>query len=123
MSTRMHRRAATTAVTLTMAGALGFGVMTPVAHAAGQGPCYDGRCDTTVSKSQTIKVNSRKFGFGKVKVTHVNSRSVGFSANSGGVHLSGSTSPGGYVKLNNLKLWVKSVSGRKARLGLFPTKR
>ncbi|MER0241394.1 hypothetical protein AAHZ94_05020 [Streptomyces sp. HSW2009] len=122
MSTRLHRRAATTAATLTMAGALGFGVLAPAAPGAGQGPCYDGRCNITVKKSQTIKVNGKKFGFGKVKVTHVNSRSVGFSATSGGVYLSGDTSPGGYVQLNNLKLWVKSVSGGKAKLGLFPTK-
>lgn len=122
MSTRLHRRAATTAVTLTMAGALGFGVMTPVAHGVAKDSCYDGRCNITVKKNQTIKVNSKKFGFGKVKVTHVNRRSVGFSAKSGGVYLSGSTSPGGNVKLNNLKLWVKSVSGNKAKLGLFPTK-
>jgi hypothetical protein len=122
MSTGMRRRAATTAVTLTMAGTLGFGLMTPVAYGAGQGPCYDGRCDITVSKPQTIKVNSKKFGFGKLKITHISSRSVKFSATTGGAHLSGSTSPGGTVKLNNLKIWVKSVSGHKAKLALFPTK-
>ncbi|MFI0773291.1 hypothetical protein [Streptomyces sp. NPDC021212] len=36
--------------------------------------------------------------------------------------LSGSTSPGGTVKFNNLKIWVKSVSGSKAELQLFPTR-
>jgi hypothetical protein len=122
MSTGMRRRAATTAVTLTMAGTLGFGLMTPVAYGAAQGPCYDGRCTITVSKPKTIKVNSRTFGFGKLKVTSISSRSVKFSATSGGTRLGGSTSPGGTVKLNNLKIWVKSVSGHKARLALFPTR-
>lgn len=122
MSTGMRRRAATTAVTLTMAGALGFGLMTPVAFGAGQGPCYDGRCDITVSKPGSIKVNSRRFGFGQLKITHISSRSVKLSATTtGGAHLSGSTSPGGTVRLNNLKIWVKSVSGHKARLALSPT--
>jgi len=123
MSTGMRRRATTTAVTLTMTGALGFGLMAPVASAAANGPCYDGRCKITVSAPKTIKVNSRKFGFGKLKITSVSSRSVKMSATSGGVHLSGSTSPGGTVQLNNLKVWVKSVSGRKAKLQLFPTSR
>lgn len=82
---RMRRRAATTAVTLTMAGTLGFGLMAPVASGA-NGPCYDGRCKTTVSAPETIKVDSRTFGFGK------------------------------------LKIWVKSVSGGKAKLQLFPTR-
>ncbi|ANS63217.1 hypothetical protein SLINC_0993 [Streptomyces lincolnensis] len=123
MGTHMSRRATTTAVTLTMAGALGFGAMAPTAYGAGQGPCYDGRCEITVSKPTTIKVDSRKFGFGKLKVTHISSRAVKFSASSGGASLSGSTSPGGTVKFNNLKIWVKSASGHKARLALFPTKR
>ncbi|EFL20502.1 MULTISPECIES: hypothetical protein [Streptomyces] len=122
MSTGMRRRAATTAATLTMAGALGVGLMTPVAYGAGHGPCYDGRCTITVSKPGTIKVNSHKFGFGKLKVTHISSRTVKFSATSGGTRLGGSTSPGGTVKLNNLKIWVKSASGHKARLALFPTR-
>lgn len=124
MSTGTRRRVAATAVTLTMAGGLGLGLMTPVAQGAGQGPCYDGRCDITVSKPQTIKVDSRKFGFGKLKITHISSRSVKFSATTtgGGAHLSGSTSPGGTVKLNNLKIWVKSASGHKAKLALFPTR-
>ncbi|WP_244207043.1 hypothetical protein [Streptomyces swartbergensis] len=116
----MRRRAATTAVTLTMAGALGFGVMTPVASAANNGPCYDGRCKITVSAPKTIKVDSRKFGFGKLKITSISSRSVKMSAADG--RLSGSTSPGGTVQFNNLKIWVKSVSGNKAKLQLFPTR-
>ncbi|MGX5210861.1 hypothetical protein ACWKT3_19600 [Streptomyces violaceus] len=115
----MRRRAATTAVTLTMAGTLGFGLMTPMASAA-NGPCYDGRCKTTVSAPKTIKVDSRKFGFGKLKITSISSRSVKMSAADGS--LSGSTSPGGTVKFNNLKIWVKSVSGNKAKLQLFPTR-
>ncbi|MCD7440930.1 hypothetical protein K4B79_22235 [Streptomyces lincolnensis] len=123
MGTGTSRRAATTAVTLTMAGVLGFGAMTPVAYGAGQGPCYDGRCEITVSKPTTIKVDGRKFGFGKLKVTHIGSRTVKFSASSGGTSFSGSTSPGGTVKFNNLKIWVKSASGHKARLALFPTRR
>jgi hypothetical protein len=118
----MRKRAATTAVTLTMAGTLGFGLMTPAAYAA-PGPCYDGRCEGTVSAPKTIKVNSKKFGFGKLKITHISSRSVKMSATTtGGGYLSGSISPGGTVKFNNLKIWVKSVSGSKARLALFPTK-
>lgn len=124
MSTGMRRRAVTTAVTLTMAGTLGFGLMTPVATAAANGPCYDGRCKTTVSAPKTIKVSSRKFGFGKLKITYISSRSVRMSATTtGGVRLSGSTSPGGTVQFNNLEIWVKSVSGRKAKLQLFPTSR
>jgi hypothetical protein len=119
MSTRMRRRAATTAVTLTMAGTLGFGLMTPVAYSA-NGPCYDGRCKTTVSAPKTIKVDSRKFGFGKLKITSISSRSVRMSAAGGS--LTGSTSPGGTVQFNNLKIWVKSVSGSKAKLQLFPTR-
>ncbi|MGC9496627.1 hypothetical protein [Streptomyces sp. WG7] len=115
----MRRRAATTAVTLTMAGTLGFGVMTPVASAA-NGPCYDGRCKITVSAPRTIKVDSRTFGFGKLKITSVSSRSVKMSAADG--RLSGSSSPGGTVKFNNLKVWVKAVSGNKAKLQLFPTR-
>jgi hypothetical protein len=104
MSTGMRRRAATTATTLTMAGALGFGLMTPVAHAA-PGPCYDGRCEGTVSAPKTIKVDSRKFGFGKLKITHISSGAVKMSATTtGGGYLSGSTSPGGTVKFNNLKI-------------------
>ncbi|MFI7019734.1 hypothetical protein [Streptomyces sp. NPDC050164] len=118
-SSGVRRRAVTTAMTLTMAGTLGFGLMTPVASAA-NGPCYDGRCKTTVSAPKTIKVDSRKFGFGKLKITSISSRSVKMSAADGS--LSGSTSPGGTVKFNNLKIWVKSVSGKKARLQLFPTR-
>ncbi|MFI6369836.1 hypothetical protein [Streptomyces sp. NPDC050546] len=116
---RTRRRAATTAVTLTIAGTLGFGLMTPVASAA-NGPCYDGRCKTTVSVPKTIKVDSRKFGFGKLKITSISSRAVKMSAAGGS--LTGSTSPGGTVKFNNLKIWVKSVSGNKAKLQLFPTR-
>ncbi|WP_328884046.1 hypothetical protein [Streptomyces sp. NBC_00299] len=113
-----RRRATTTAVTLTMAGTLGFGLMTPASAASG--PCYDGRCKTTVSAPRTIKVDSRKFGFGSLKITSISSRSVKMSAAGGS--LSGSTSPGGTVKFNNLKIWVKSVSGSKANLQLFPTR-
>jgi hypothetical protein len=115
----MRRRAATTAVTLTMGGALGFTLMTPPASAA-NGPCYDGRCKTTVSAPKTITVDSRKFGFGELKITSVSSGSVRMSAAGGS--LGGSTSPGGTVKFNNLKIWVKSVSGKKASLQLFPTR-
>lgn len=118
-SNRMGRRATTTAVTLTMAGTLGFGLMAPTASAA-SGPCYDGRCKTTVSAPKAIKVDSREFGFGSLKITSVSSRTVRMSAAGGS--LSGSTSPGGTVKFNNLKIWVKSVSGKKANLQLFPTR-
>ncbi|WP_432011280.1 hypothetical protein [Streptomyces cucumeris] len=117
----MYRRAATTAVTLTMAGSLALGLMAPAVSAAGHGPCYDGRCKITVSAPKTIKVNSRTFGFGKLKLKQISSRSVKMSAvTTGGAHLSGSTSPGGTVMFNNLKIWVKSVSGRKARIQLSP---
>ncbi|MCX4884244.1 hypothetical protein [Streptomyces sp. NBC_00847] len=119
MSTGIRRRTKTTVLTLTMAGALGFGLMTPVASAA-NGPCYDGRCKTTVSAPKTIKVNSRTFGFGSLRITSISSRSVKMSAAGG--HLTGSTSPGGTVQFNNLKIWVKSVSGHKAKLQLFPTR-
>ncbi|MGW0844499.1 hypothetical protein ACWD26_31050 [Streptomyces sp. NPDC002787] len=121
MTTGTSRRAVTTAATLTLTAALGLGALAPAAQAA-NGPCYDGRCNTTVSAPKTIKVSSKKFGFGKLKVVSVSSRSVKFSATSGGVYLSGSTSPGGTVKFNNLKIWVKSVSGKKAKIALFPTK-
>ncbi|MER7568952.1 hypothetical protein ABTZ93_39405 [Streptomyces sp. NPDC097941] len=119
MSTGMRRGTATTVLTLTMASTLGFGLMTPVASAA-NGPCYDGRCKITVSAPKTIKVNSRKFGFGSLKITSISSRSVKMSAAGGS--LTASTSPGGTVQFNNLKIWVKSVSGHKARLQLFPTR-
>ncbi|MGW0707205.1 hypothetical protein ACWD4G_14810 [Streptomyces sp. NPDC002643] len=121
MTTGMRRRTTTTALTLTMAGTLGLGLMAPAANAA-NGPCYDGRCKTTVTKGKTIKVNSKKFGFGKFKTESVKSGMVKFSAVSGNVYLGGGTSPGGTVKLNNLKIWVKSVSGGKAKIQLFPTK-
>ncbi|MEV6171452.1 hypothetical protein AB0L99_24895 [Streptomyces sp. NPDC051954] len=115
----IRRRTATTAVTLAMASTLGFGLMTPTASAA-NGPCYDGRCKTTVSAPKTITVNSRTFGFGKLKITSISSRSVKMSAANGS--LTGSASPGGTVQFNNLKIWVKSVSGSKAKLQLFPTR-
>ncbi|QKV90711.1 hypothetical protein HUT19_02210 [Streptomyces sp. NA02950] len=122
MNVGMCRRAATTVVTLTLAGTLGFGLMTQAASAASNGPCYDGRCKTSVSAPRTLKVNSRTFGFGKLKITHVSSRSVKMATvTTGGAHLSSSTSPGGTVMFNNLKIWVKSVSGRKAKLQLSPT--
>ncbi|WP_240677989.1 hypothetical protein [Streptomyces griseoviridis] len=124
MNTGMRRRAVKTVMTLTMAGTLGFGLMTPVASAARNGPCYDGRCTITVSAPKTIKVNSRKFGFKQFKVTHISSRLVAMSTTTtDGVGLSGSTSPGGTVQLNNLRIWVKWVSGRKARLQLSPVPR
>ncbi|WP_227025091.1 hypothetical protein [Streptomyces tsukubensis] len=107
-----------------MTGTLAVGLMTPVASAAGKGPCYDGRCRTTVSAPKTIKVNSRKFGFKQFKITHISSRSVDMSTTTtNGTQLGGGTSPGGTVELNNLKIKVKSVSGRKAKLQLSPTSR
>jgi hypothetical protein len=118
----MHRRAATTAATLAMAGTVGFGLMTPTAYGAGHGPCYDGRCTITVSKPTAIKVDGRRFGFGKLNITPLSSGSVKASViTTGGAYLSGTTSPGGTVRLNNLKILVKSVSGRKATLALSPT--
>ncbi|MFI1328808.1 hypothetical protein ACH4U7_01440 [Streptomyces sp. NPDC020845] len=122
MSTGMWRRAATATATLTLAGTLGFGLTATESYAAAHGPCYDGRCKTTVSAPSSIKVNSHRFGFGKLRITHVSSRSVKMSATTtGGGRLSGSTSPGGTVRLNNLKISVKSVSGHKAKLVLTPT--
>ncbi len=121
MSTGMRRRAATTTVTLALAGTLGFGLMAPAAYGA-PGPCYDGRCKTTVSAPKTIKVNSRKFGFGKLRITSIRSGFVKMSASTSHTSIGGGTTAGGVVKLNNLKIWVKSVSGGKARLQLFPTR-
>ncbi|MEV0263696.1 hypothetical protein AB0I49_20480 [Streptomyces sp. NPDC050617] len=122
--TGMRRRAATTAVTLTLAGTLGGGLMTPVASAAGHGPCYDGRCTTKVSAPKTIKVDSRTFGFKQFKITRISSRTVTVSATTTtGARLGGSASAGSTVQLNNLKIWVKSISGRKAKLQLSPTSR
>ncbi|MDN3058623.1 hypothetical protein ACFV4E_32450 [Streptomyces hygroscopicus] len=121
MSTAMRRKAATAAVTPILAGALGFGLMAPTAHAAAHGPCYDGRCTVTVSAPKSIKVNSHRFGFGKLRITHVSSRSVKMSATSGNTRLSGSASPGGTVRLNSLSIWVRSVSGHRARLVLTPS--
>ncbi len=98
MDARMYRRPATTAVTLAMAGSLALGLMAPAVSVAGHGPCYDGRCRTTVSAPRTIKVISRTFGFGKLKIKQISSRSVKMSAvTTGGAHLIGSTSPGGTV--------------------------
>jgi hypothetical protein len=122
MSTGMSRRAATTAVTLTMAGTLGFGLMTPAASGASQGPCYEGRCTITVSKPTGVKVDRNRFGFGTLNITPLSSRSVKLSViTTGGTYLSGSSTPGGTVRLNNLKILVKSVSGRKATVALSPT--
>ncbi|EKX64901.1 hypothetical protein Sipo8835_08640 [Streptomyces ipomoeae] len=121
MTTGMRRRTATTALTLTMAGTLGLGLMAPAANAA-SGPCYDGRCKTTVTKGKTISVSSKKFGFGKFRTDSVSSRKVKFSVRTSGTYMEGSTSPGGTVQFNNLKIWVKSVSGGKAKIQLFPTK-
>ncbi|AQA09762.1 hypothetical protein ABTY63_30725 [Streptomyces solisilvae] len=121
MGTGMRWRTATAAVTTTLAGTLGLGLMSPVAHAAGHGPCYDGRCKTTVSRPTSIKVDSHRFGFGKLRITHISSRSVKMSATTtGGARLSGSTSPGGTVRLNNLSIRVQSASGHKAKLVLTP---
>ncbi|MCQ8187151.1 hypothetical protein [Streptomyces rugosispiralis] len=119
MSTGTRWRTATAAVTTTLAGTLGLGLMSPVARAAAHGPCYDGRCTVTVSRPTSIKVDSHRFGFGKLRITHISSRSVKMAATTtGGAHLSGSTSPGGAVRLNNLSIGVRSVSGHKAKLVL-----
>lgn len=120
MTTDMRRRTATTAMALTVAGTLGLGLMAPAASAAN--PCYDGRCKTTVSKGRTVSVSAKKFGFGKFKTDSVSSRKVKFSVRTSGTYMEGSTSPGGTVQFNNLKIWVKSVSGGKAKIQLFPTK-
>ena len=122
MGTGISRRAATTAAALTMAGTLGFALMTPAAYGAGQGPCYDGRCSITVTKPQAIKVNSKLFRFGNLYVTNISARSVRFSARTtSGAYLSGSTSPGGSVRLNNLNIAVKSATSKKAALTLTPS--
>ncbi|GHH81181.1 hypothetical protein [Streptomyces capitiformicae] len=123
MTTGVLRRTTTTALTLTMAGTLGLGLMAPGANAA-NGPCYDGRCKTTVSKGRTIKVSSKKFGFGTLKVAGVSPSRVTFWARWSGGYSEASTSGSGNgtVQFNNLKIWVKSVSGGKAKIQLFPTK-
>lgn len=120
MTTGTRRRTATTALTLTMAGTLGLGLMAPPAGAAG-GPCYDGRCKTSMTKDKSVSVSSEKFGFGKFRTDSVASRKVKFSARTSGTSMEGSTSPGGTVQFNNPKIWVKSVSGDKANIQLFPT--
>lgn len=121
MSTGMRSRAATAALTVSMAVALGLGVTT-AAYGAGQGPCYDGRCDITVSKPMTIKVNGNRFGFANLKVTHTGPDVVKVSAavTGGGAHLGGSAGAGGLVRLNNLDIYVNSISGHKAELSLYP---
>ncbi|BBJ46791.1 hypothetical protein SSPO_095090 [Streptomyces antimycoticus] len=109
----------TAAATMTLAGTLGLGLMAPMAQAAEHGPCYDGRCKITVSRPTNIAVDSHRFGFGKLRITHISSRSVKMSATTtGGARLSGSTSPGGTVRLNSLNIRVQSVSGHKAKLVL-----
>jgi len=120
--TTTAKTAVTTAVTLTMTGLLGFGLLAPAAYGASQGPCYDGTCGITVSKPTAVKVDSRRFGFGTLNITPQGSRSVKLSViTTGGTYLSGSSTPGGSVRLNNLKILVKSVSGKKATLALSPT--
>lgn len=120
--TGMRRRVAATGVTLAVAGVLGGGLMAPAAFGAGQGPCYDGRCTVTASKPTAVKVDRRHFGFGVLNITPLGSRSVKLSViTTGGTYLSGSSTPGGTVRLNNLKISVKSVSGKKATVALAPT--
>ncbi|MGA6154295.1 hypothetical protein ACPEIC_13235 [Stenotrophomonas sp. NPDC087984] len=119
MGIGMRWTTAAATATMTLAGTLGLGLRAPVARAAAHGPCYDGRCTTTVSRPTNITVDSHRFGFGKLRITHISSRSVKMSATTtGGARLSGSTSPGGTVRLNSLSIWVRSVSGHKAKLVL-----
>jgi hypothetical protein len=122
MGTGISRRAATTAAALTTAGTLGFALLAPAAYGAAQGPCYDGRCSITVSKPQAIKVDAKRFRFGNLYVTNISARSVRFSARTtSGAYLSGSSSPGGSVRLNNLNIVVKSATSKKAALTLSPS--
>jgi hypothetical protein len=114
-------RFATAAVTLGVAGVVGLGLVAPAAYGAAQGPCYDGRCTLTVTKTTVFKVNGRLFAFGQLHLTPLGSGSVKASAITVyGSYISGTTSPGGTVWLNNLKIRVKSGSGKKVTLVLTP---
>ncbi|TRO68280.1 hypothetical protein [Streptomyces sp. IB201691-2A2] len=81
--------------------------------------CFDGRCEITVSKPMTIKVDSR-FGVSNLRVTKVTEDAVMLQSSGSGVFLSTSVGEGGTGGLNSLGFRVKSLKGGKAVLEFFP---
>ncbi|MEU9954387.1 hypothetical protein [Streptomyces sp. NPDC050982] len=81
--------------------------------------CFDGRCEITVSKPMTIKVDSR-FGVSNLRVTKVTEDAVMLQSSGSGVFLSTSVGEGGTGGLNRLGFRVKSLKGGKAVLEFFP---
>lgn len=81
--------------------------------------CFDGRCEITVSKPMTIKVDSR-FGVSNLEVTKVTEDAVMLQSSGSGVFLSTSVGEGGTGGLNSLGFRVKSLKGGEAVLEFFP---
>ncbi|MDQ1031761.1 hypothetical protein QF035_009343 [Streptomyces umbrinus] len=81
--------------------------------------CFDGRCEITVPKPMTIKVDSR-FGVSNLRVTKVTEDAVMLQSSGSGVFLSTSVGEGGTGGLNSLGFRVKSLKGGSAVLEFFP---
>ncbi|MCZ4509274.1 hypothetical protein O3Q52_13900 [Streptomyces sp. ActVer] len=81
--------------------------------------CFDGRCEITVSKPMTIKVDSR-FGVSNLRVTKVTEDAVMVQSSGSGVFLSTSVGEGGTGGLNSLGFRVKSLKDGRAVLEFFP---
>lgn len=118
--------AATAAVTLGLAGVLGFGSATAqassapqtaaVTAASGAGPCYDGTCRKRVSESRSIRVDSSRFGFRRVHITSITRTSVTVEAGTANSWLRSTVGEGGTAGLNNLRIRVASINNGKATL-------
>ncbi|MDX3637880.1 hypothetical protein [Streptomyces sp. MB09-02B] len=85
----------------------------------GTGPCFDGRCELTVSEPLSIEVDSR-FGVGDLRVTKITDDAVVLRSSGAGTHLSSSIGEGGTGGLNGLGFRVKSLEGGTAVLQFFP---
>ncbi|MEV2189607.1 hypothetical protein AB0I02_01200 [Streptomyces phaeochromogenes] len=81
--------------------------------------CFDGRCEITVSKPMTIKIDSR-LGVSDLEVTKVTEDAVMLQSSGSGVFLSTSVGEGGTGGLNSLGFRVKSLKGGRAVLEFFP---
>ncbi|MFG2343361.1 hypothetical protein [Streptomyces phaeochromogenes] len=81
--------------------------------------CFDGRCEITVSKPMTIKVDSR-LGVSDLEITKVTEDAVVLQSAGSGVFLSTSVGEGGTGGLNSLGFRVKSLKGGRAVLEFFP---
>ncbi|WP_326761583.1 hypothetical protein OHB35_43785 [Streptomyces phaeochromogenes] len=81
--------------------------------------CFDGRCEITVSKPMTIKVDSR-LGVSNLEITKITEDAVILQSAGSGVFLSTSVGEGGTGGLNSLGFRVKSLKGGRAVLEFFP---